>query len=149
MYIYLRIADSVNRRICERKRNNEAIKMKLSNKSSGHFLHRRTYWGHILGFLCYTSCVPEGKHVGQKDDTRENSCVIVKVRARKKKRERGKREKGGRKRGEKEKIRKTERAWLDRKRKATHILVSISLNSYIFACVHLHTIHMSSATKCV
>jgi len=43
--------------------------------------------GHISGFLCCTSCVPEGKHVGQKDDTRENSCVTESRREREGKRE--------------------------------------------------------------
>ncbi|KYN09408.1 hypothetical protein ALC57_18470 [Trachymyrmex cornetzi] len=31
--------------------------------------------GILSGSLCYTSCVPEGKHVGQKDDTRKASTL--------------------------------------------------------------------------
>jgi len=48
--------------------------------------------------LCYTSCVPEGKHVGQKDDTRENFCVTEsKKKIEKDRKEEREREGGGKK----------------------------------------------------
>lgn len=66
--------------------------------------------------------------MGQKDDTRENSCVTVRARASERVREReGERGEGreDRRREDREEItgRKTERDWLDRKRKATHISI--------------------------
>lgn len=75
---------------------------------------------HISGFLCCTSCVPEGKHVGQKDDTRENSCVTES------KRKIGRKKEDGR-----------QSVTLHKKRKATHIdiLVSIFCLIEILACV--------------
>lgn len=55
-------------------KRNEARKRKMSSKQLVVF-DGGLNGGHISGSLCCTSCVPEGKHVGQKDDTRENSCV--------------------------------------------------------------------------
>lgn len=56
-------------------KRNEARKRKMSSKQLVVFLVEDLTGGILSGSLCCTSCVPEGKHVGQKDDTRENSCV--------------------------------------------------------------------------